>query len=265
VPDYYSSAFEIITSNAKYGKWNELPFSEIMRDVAYEFIGTPYVGGTLEINSTEKCVVNLDKLDCVTFFENVLGLARMIKLEQDTFDALVKQVMFTRYRGGKIDGYVSRLHYTSDWIYDNVKKGTVRDMTNVFSGKEIQFNVSFMSEHPQYYRQLKNNSVLVDKIRKIEKAINGRTYYYVPKEDVAGIEFHLRSGDIIAIVNMSNGLDYSHTGLIYKRNETAYFMHASSVKKKVIIDKTISQYLVNSKKSNKGITILRPLEPENVK
>jgi len=40
-------------------------------------------------------------------------------------------------------------------------------------------------------------------------------------------------------------------------------MHASSLKKKVIIDKAISEYLAHSKKSNKGITVLRPLEPQN--
>ena len=257
------SKFEKITAKAKAEEWHTLPMSDLMGKIALEFLGTPYAGGTLEINATEQCVINLDKLDCVTFFENVLGLARMIKLQGYDFDDLIKQVTFTRYRNGKIDGYTSRLHYTSDWIYDNVKKGTVSDITKSLGGEAIKFNVSFMSKHPQYYKPLKNNPALIKKIKAIETAINERTYYYIPKNKVRAIEDKLQTGDIIAIVNTAKGLDYSHTGLIYRENDVAHFMHASSLKKKVIIDKSISQYLLHSKKSNKGISILRPLEPRN--
>ncbi len=259
----FSPTFDIIIENAKYGNWKDLSIGEIIGNVAFELLGTPYEGGTLEINETEKCVVNLNSLDCVTFFETALGLARIIKLEKYSFDALIEQITFLRYRGGKINGYTSRLHYTSDWIYDNVKKGAVIDITKTIGGKKIRFNLSFMSKHPQYYKQLKNNPGNIEQIRAIEESINARTYYYIPKGEVKTIEFYLRTGDIIAIVNTNKGLDYSHTGLIYRKNDTAHFMHASSLKKKVILDKSISEYLKHSKKSNKGITVLRPLEPKD--
>jgi hypothetical protein len=259
----FSPTFDIIIENAKYGNWKDLSIGEIIGNVAFELLGTPYEGGTLEINETEKCVVNLNSLDCVTFFETALGLARIIKLEKYSFDALIEQITFLRYRGGKINGYTSRLHYTSDWIYDNVKKGAVIDITKTIGGKKIRFNLSFMSKHPQYYKQLKNNPGNIEQIRAIEESINARTYYYIPKGEVKTIEFYLRTGDIIAIVNTNKGLDYSHTGLIYRGDNIARFMHASSLKKKVILDKSISEYLKHSKKSNKGITVLRPLEPKD--
>lgn len=256
-----SNIFNKIVSKARSEHWNELPISKIMGKVALQFLDTPYRGGTLEINNTEKCVIELSALDCVTFFENTLGLARIIKLEEYSLAALINQVTYTRYRNGKIEGYTSRLHYTSDWIYDNVKKGTVEDISESLSGSKISFNLTFMSKHPQYYKQLKNNPDLIKRMRQIEEEINTRTYYYIPKNKVATIENRLQTGDIIAIVNTAKGLDYSHTGLIYKKNGKAHFMHASSVKKKVIIDKTIWEYLKHSKRTNKGITVLRPLEP----
>ena len=39
-----------------------------------EFIGTPYKAQTLEINSTEQLVVNLQAMDCTTFVETVAAL-----------------------------------------------------------------------------------------------------------------------------------------------------------------------------------------------
>lgn len=67
--------------------------------------------------------MNLTGLDCVTFFENVLDMARIFRQGKYEFDDLLAAVTHTRYRGGKLDGYLSRLHYTADWIHDNVAKG----------------------------------------------------------------------------------------------------------------------------------------------
>ena len=258
-----NSTFTKIIEKAVAKQWSDLPLSTVIGNVASELLGKSYKGGTLDIYSKEKCIINLDELDCVTFFENSLALARLIKQEKYSYNALIEQITLLRYRKGIINDYTSRLHYTADWIYDNVRKGTIADISKQIGGKTIKFNVSFMSKHPQYYKQLKNNPAFVKSIKSFETAINKRIYYYIPKLQVSKIESKLQTGDIIAIVNTNKGLDYSHTGLIYRKAGKAHFMHASSIKKKVIIDKTISQYLAHSKKSNKGISVLRPLEPEN--
>jgi len=256
-----NKTFEAIMNAASRNNWMELPINQIIGEVSQFFLAKPYTAGTLEINDTEQCIINLDGLDCVTFFENSLNIARIIKLGTPTIDALTEQITNTRYRDGKIDGYTSRLHYTSDWIYDNVKKNIVQDISKMLGGKKIKFNLSFMSANPNYYKQLKNNPYAVKEMKGIEQEINKREYYFIPNSNIESIEDQLLTGDIIAIVNTDKGLDYSHTGLIYK-DETAHFMHASTVKKKVIIDVSISKYLLNSKKSNFGISVLRPLEPE---
>ncbi|MFA6570590.1 MAG: N-acetylmuramoyl-L-alanine amidase-like domain-containing protein, partial [Bacteroidota bacterium] len=78
------------------------------------------------------------------------------------------------------------------------------------------------------------------------------------KEKIKTSEAHFKTGDIVAITSNVAGLDYAHTGLIYKKNGKSLFMHASSSNKKVIIDCTISEY-VRRKSYPAEITILRPL------
>lgn len=242
--------------------WSNLPVGELMGKIGHELLGKPYKGGTLDSGSgPERCTVNLAGMDCVTFFENVLGIARIIKKGKSGIDDLIAEVTYTRYRGGKLDGYASRLHYTSDWIFDNVQKGVVSDVTKSLGGKPFDFIVNFMSTHPQYYKQLQSNPVLVQKIAGIEKQINKREYYYIPQENIAAIENKLMTGDIIAIATDKEGLDYAHTGLIYiDENGKRRLIHASSTHNEVILDEVIHKYVI-SIKSDIGITVVRPQEP----
>lgn len=240
--------------------WHRKPIGELMGEIAILLQGTPYVGGTIE-GVPEMCRIDLTGLDCVTLFESVLGMARIIKRKEYTFDALIEEVTLTRYRQGVLDGYPSRLHYTSDWIDDNVIKGVVQDITRDLGGVIFPNTVNFMSTHPQYYKQLKDNTEVRERIAEIEIQVNARTRYYIPKDRIEIVETHLNTGDIIAIATSKDGLDYSHTGLIYRGTDgDARFLHASSQKKKVVLDVRIGEY-VNSVKSNTGITVVRPLEP----
>ena len=69
-----------IVDRAKKEDWKRLEMGELVGKVAKEFLGTPYVGFTFEIfDDREVCVINLKGLDCATFYEAALGLARTIK------------------------------------------------------------------------------------------------------------------------------------------------------------------------------------------
>jgi hypothetical protein len=237
-----------------------LPINELMFKIANKFIGTPYVGNTLEGSDGELCRINFEGLDCVTFYELVLCMARSFKKGNFDINSLVNEVIYVRYRGGVLDGYESRLHYTSDWIHENVKKGVVTDITKSLGGIKFEPKVSFMSSNPDKYAALKNNPKLVKIIKKFEDDINSRKHYFIPKDNVNLIEDELQNSDIICIVTSIKGLDYSHTGIISKaENGDAHLFHASTNQKKVIIDEPISEYLKKSK-SALGITVLRPLE-----
>lgn len=240
--------------------WHRKPIGELMGDLAFLLQGTPYVGGTLE-GEPEMCRIDLTGLDCVTLFESVLGMARIVKRKEYTFDALINEITLTRYRQGILDGYPSRLHYTSDWIDDNVAKGVVQDITRDLGGVIFPIKINFMSTHPQYYKPLKEDIAARAKIAEIESEVNARMRYYIPKDRIGTIEPMLATGDIIAISTSKDGLDYSHTGLIFRDIDgNARFLHASSQKKKVVLDVRVGEY-VNSVKSNTGITVVRPLEP----
>lgn len=241
-------------------KWNRLPIGDLMGNIGTLLLGTPYVGGTLEGTGPEICRADLTALDCVTFFENVLAMARCSKLGTPSWDAFIKQITRTRYRDGQLDGYASRLHYTAEWIENNVAKGIVRDVTPDLGGDVFPIRVSFMSEHPQYYPPLKADTALVGTMASIERRLATTTRYIVPREKIADIEPLLKTGDIVAIATSKAGLDYAHTGLIVREGSVARLMHASVTKKKVILDVRLSDYIA-SVKSHIGVSILRPIEP----
>lgn len=255
-----SNIFTKIINKSQREQWRNLPIGELIGKIGIELIDLPYIKHTLEVGFREKCIVTFSGFDCVTFFEVTLCMARIIKKGFNSFEDLINEVTFTRYRNGKIEDYASRLHYTSDWIFDNILKKVIRDKTKDLSKKRIRFNVFFMSHHPNSYPVLKFNPEQVNKIIEIEREINKRKYYYIPKEIIPNIEKKMKTGDIIAIVTRKVGLDYSHVGLIYKERDQARFLHASMKRKKVILDDTISNYLLFDKDS-RGITILEALEP----
>lgn len=252
--------FDQIITKSKKEHWDNLPIGELIGKIGLECINIPYLGNTLETGTDEKCIVTFQGFDCVTFLEVSLCLARIIKKRKYSFEDLINEVTFTRYRNGKIKDYTSRLHYTADWIYDNIRKNVLQDKTEQLGGYTHRFRVSFMSTNPDKYPGLKNNPQQVQKIAEIEKEINKRSYNLLPKEDVKKIESKLLTGYIIAIATQKSGLDYSHTGLIYQIEKKPRFLHASSKKKKVVLDDTISNYLTQNKDAI-GITILEPLEP----
>lgn len=240
--------------------WKILPIGELIGKIGLELIGTPYAEKTLDRQLPERCVVTFDGFDCVTFFEVSLCLARIIKKGYFSFDDLLKEVTYTRYRNGKLVDYSSRLHYTSDWIYDNIEKGVVEDKTIELDGVPIRFKLNFMSNNPDLYIGLKNNTQQIEKMQAIEKEIANRTYYYIPTEKISNIEEQIATGDIIAIVTNKPGLDYSHTGLAYnEKQRIAKFLHASLKQKKVVLDTNISDF-VRGVKNSIGITVLKPLE-----
>jgi len=250
--------FKKIIATFSSEKYRKMKIGDLIAEIGLSFLGVPYVGGTLEGDTVENCKINFSGLDCVTFYENCLGLARIIKTERNSFKDLINEITFTRYRNGKIGDYTTRLHYTSDWIFDNEKKSVVEDVTKKLNGEVFNLHVDFMSEHSKSNKQL-DNQILVRKIASIEDEINKRVYYYIPKNKIASIENQIQTGDYIAIATNKKGLDYAHVGMAFVKNGKTHFLHASLMQKKVILDTTISEY-VNTISTHIGITVVRPKE-----
>lgn len=232
---------------------------ELMIKVASSFLETPYVAHTLETGADEKMVINLRELDCTTYAENVLALVRTIKSKEQDFDRFVNELQKIRYRNGTRNGYLSRLHYFSDWIYDNDKKKNVKDVSGEIAHILYPNIVDFMSTHPASYQVLDEHPELVEELSLIEKTISERMVWYIPKNKITEFEDQFKDGDIVAITTHIDGLDVTHVGLVFWKDERVRLLHASSNEMKVVITReTLEEYLQGSRSAT-GIMIARPL------
>ncbi len=237
-----------------------LPAGELMMKIAGTFIDAPYVGATLEIYKEERLVINLKELDCTTFAENCLALMRTIKKNDPKVQTFYNELKLIRYRSGKIDGYPSRLHYFSDWIFDNQKKKIVQDVTGSFKASDFTPQVNFMSKNPEKYPMFKGHPEFIKKMNKYEKIISGRKLKYIPKGKIAENEQYIQDGDIIGITTNIEGMDIMHVVIAMKQGKETHFIHASLQHHKVLISEEALADYVNSRKAATGIIVARPLE-----
>ena len=240
----------------------KLPINEIIIEVGKSFLGTPYVAGTLDENpGYEELTINITGLDCVTFVENCIVFARLIKSGKTDFEDYKRELEKLRYRNGVNKGYSTRLHYFSDWIYDNEKKGILKDITRESGGKEYSKVITFMTAHKEAYKQLEDPDNYLG-IFDVESEINERRMYYIPKGEISLYYDMLEDGDIVGLTSTLPGLDVAHTGFVFKKDGKAYLMHASLKNKEVeFSSEEIEDYLRGNSKQG-GIMVARLNEIE---
>jgi len=237
--------------------FDSLPMENRVVEVAKMLMQTPYVGGTLEGNEKEQLVVNFRELDCTTYLENVVVLSKTLSRENVQAGDFLKELETLRYRDGKLDGYSSRLHYFSDWIYENEKKGIVKNITAEIGGEKYEKTIDFMSTHVNSYPALQADTALVTKIRKTENEINKRELFFIPEDKIQSIEDKIRNGDLIAITTKIKGLDISHVGIALHLNNRLHLMNASSLAKKVVISELPLADMLIKSKFQSGIMVAR--------
>ncbi|MEX0608609.1 MAG: N-acetylmuramoyl-L-alanine amidase-like domain-containing protein [Balneolaceae bacterium] len=231
---------------------------ELIPEIGAYFLGNEYVAHTLEVTDQEKLIVNLRELDCTTYAENLLALARTLKSENATFQQFTKELDKIRYRDGKRGEYPTRLHYFSEWIYDKKDNNLATTPADSF-GKPFSNKINFMSTHTDSYKHLQNNAEFVSEIKEQEEEISNKNYFYIPKEEIATNEHLLKEGDIVGITTNIAGLDVAHVGVLVEQNGHMHLMHASQSKLKVeISDRPIAGYL-KPNSTHTGIMIARPL------
>lgn len=237
-----------------------LPFNELVIETALFFRNVPYVASTLE-SEKEHLIINLRELDCTTFVENVIALANTVKDEYPSFERFCDYLRLLRYRKGMVTRYTDRLHYFSDWIYENEQAGFVTDMTKQIGGRGHSLNLSFMSAHPESYPALKSHPEFIEIIKKKEQDISARNIYaMISKGDINNVSREIKTGDIVCFVTKIDGLDITHVGFVYLQGNIMTLVHASSAAKKVIVDLKSLQSYAESVKSTIGIMIVRPLK-----
>lgn len=232
------------------------PFGVALVAVGKVFLGTPYVGGTLDRSDEESLVVNLEEQDCFTFVEYCLAMTRTFRDNGD-YAAFLKNLETLRYRGGVRQGYPSRLHYTCEWGLDNAAKGLLEDVTQALGGQPYSKRIEFMSHHRDAYRQLANDDNYL-RIQDVERELAKHSFSYIPEERLAQCEAQVREGDILALTTSIEGLDVVHVGFATFVGGRLHLLHASSKNKQVErMEMTLEDYLVGLA-SRTGVMVFRP-------
>lgn len=229
---------------------------------ARQLRGLPYVAHTLEVNKTEKLVINLRQLDCTTYVENVVALDMCMRQKAYTFKSFCDNLCRLRYRGGCTPHYTKRLHYFTDWINDNTSMGFCHELQspNPPFTKVQDVNVFYMSTNPEKYKMLRENKEYIPLIAETEKNINKKSYRYIPKlkvQNTSLLRKTVHDGDIIAITTTLKGLDIQHIGFAVWHKDGLHLLNASSLRHKVV-EETVTLYnYLKGKNTITGIRIVR--------
>lgn len=219
-------------------------------------LGIPYVGGLLEVPKTESLIVTLEGSDCVLFVEYSLALTLTTLQGHTSFDELKKNVALLRYQRGQVEGYASRLHYFSDWLYTNQKKNLIAILNQDDNTLPRLDPVQFMSQNRSSYRQLNESDSLFTLIKQRENYLKDRTLRFIPQNRISEYEHTFQTGDILSFVSTINGLDIAHTALIVRDGDRVGFYHASTTGKVIKDPKTVRQYTLDRRNVN-GIIVAR--------
>ena len=229
---------------------------------AQQLIGTPYVGQTLEVNKTEQLVVNLRQLDCTTFVETAIALALTQQQGSTRYSDYKHNLTTIRYREGILDGYPSRNHYFTQWIDSSERLGIVKERevpTGISATQDIDLH--YMSQHPDLYPMLKNDTHAQKRIRDFEQEYEGRKVHYVPHSQLNGAKSSVlgfvQDGDILAIVTKKEGLDTSHIGFaLWGKDKRLHLLNASQIHKKVVLEPMSLYQYMSKHPSQWGVRVI---------
>ena len=233
------------------------PVAGLMLRAGEALDGQPYVAGTLEETEKEQLSIYLTRTDCILFIETCLALARTAKAGGG-FRELADELRQSRYRDGQVNAYADRLHYTSEWIRQGERRGTLKEITAALGGVPYGHPVNYMSTHPDAYPRIDD----VGAIREAEARISADPVCMIPKAKIQASLEGIRPGDIICLVAAVEGLDILHVGMAARgKDGTVHLRHASTTAGKVLLDpKPLTEYIAG-RKSIAGIRVLRPLDP----
>jgi hypothetical protein len=227
--------------------------------------GTPYVPGTLDAYlqngspSEEPLTVSLTRFDCVTLVESCLGVARTaLPGAEPDWARFAGAIERMRYRGGRRDGYASRLHYFSEWIGDGERRGLVRDLGAELGGIDDTRPLRFMTEHRQSYPALANEAVY-RAIGSMERSLDGAPRRVIPTDQVRESADRIETGDVLAFATSIPGLDVTHAAMAYRDHEGVMrVLHAPLSGGVVEVSRTTLPEYVAAIRRCTGILVARP-------
>lgn len=249
------------------------PFGRKVVRVGELAVGTPYEAFTLEAyikaggnpSSNEQLALSLTRFDCVTLVESCLAVARVADSPgTPSWDKFGREIERMRYRGGKREGYTSRLHYFSEWISDGEKRGLVHDMGAELGGVNDTRPLRFMTEHRSSYPALADDGVF-RAIGEMERGLDSHPRYVVAAERIPEVVDRIESGDVLAFATAIPGIDVSHAAFAYRDTAGVLrVLHAPLSGGAVEVTRTTLPEYVSAIRQATGILIARPLAGSKV-
>jgi hypothetical protein len=201
-----------------------------MRRFAELLLGRPYLAHPLvgSRDRPEELVTGVSGFDCVTFVETVLALAHS-ETPVEFRDELVR----LRYRGGTV-AWEERLHYFSEWMLENERRGVLRIDTRGPGSRTLEVRLSILEGLPPRQIQLD----------------------VVPKESVEQAMPRFTDGTIAAFASEREGLDHFHVGILFFEEQLMMVHAAKSFG--AVGKEPLSAFLARN--TTRGISFARPLE-----
>jgi hypothetical protein len=229
---------------------------EMMIALGERYIGRPYIIGPLDGFGREVLVARLDSFDCFTYVEALLAMSRGVATGDASFEAYLRRTEEQRYRGGRMEDYCSRIHYFTEWIYRNAQRGLLRDVTAQAGGELFPKQYGFMTANREAYPALADDAAF-ECIRRVEEQLNAEVQlYYIPQERIAESYDRLLAGDLVAMSTGIEGLDVTHTGLVYKTDDGGTGLLHASTNGGVRIEPDLETYVQGIRVQN-GIIVAR--------
>lgn len=189
------------------------------------FLETPYLRGCLGEGNCGKYdkdpLIDLSRVDCMTFCEQVLALA-ISKDYQDTLHNLQK----IRYQHGTI-GFITRNHFVmADWLPHN--QWLLRDTTQIWGEAQCKEMIKTID------RREFALSLGCDDIKSFPLP-QRMSIKYLPKKHLPLLTDRLHGSEILVLITTREGIFASHLGFTIKdKDGSLLFRHASLIHKKVI-------------------------------
>ncbi|MBI3180059.1 MAG: DUF1460 domain-containing protein [Deltaproteobacteria bacterium] len=237
-------------------------YGDFVARVARVQLGMPYHLPP-ERTGAELMRVDLSHFECVSLVESSLAVARCMWAASPDEACFLREVEASRYRGGRLDGYASRLHYFSEWLSDNAGRDRVTLLTEQLGGLSRPYTFDYISKHAARYPALAEPGVR-EAMAAQEARLSREPQVTIDRDKVRLVHDELRSGDIVAVVsNRLSGLLIGHTSFVDRSLPgPPRLMHASSHHQRVIITPYAVGSYVTNWPDRRGVMLARPRPPK---
>jgi len=236
-------------------------FGELVLRAALVQLSKPYKRQDKRNDEQENSAIDINTFQCVSLLEGALALARCTWMDQRNRDCFIAEVERSRYQGGVRKDYASRLHYFTDWLYDNVERDRMQFLSSEMGGRAVSTEFWYMTENPNRYPPLANVETRAQ-IKQVERRLSGHRPIVVDRDNLFAAQRQLRAGDIVAIVGSKPGLLVTHVGIVhYGGDSRPQLLHASSYHKRILVTTGDIYNYVIRRPERRGIMAARPLPP----